>query len=281
MYIVCPQRIVDVFRHLIISFQEELDIPENIVIENSHIFSLKNQTIILFGAQELCKFKEYIPFLRQNNVYLYNTEQLPSTIWDYMIDMSKDYIKEWWDYSTVNINYLKDKLNKPTKHMYFCYSKALNLYPLYPLDKSVITFFGTHSQRRWDICSEFYEKLKPYDVSLKYNSSGKLINNIYDDYISRHCIYFNVHYYVPSILEIVRIVPLLSQGHLVISEHSNDEELDNLFSPYIIWYEDIRDNIPLLIEKIKTHDNEKLKNEFKLNLNFNKILKDSNVFDLV
>jgi hypothetical protein len=280
MYIVCPQRIFDVFRHLIISFQEELEI-EKIIVDNHHIFTLKNKNIILFGAQELCKFQDYIPFLRYNNVYLYNTEQLPSNNWDYMINMSKDYIKEWWDYSTVNINYLKDKMDIRTKYIYFGYSKALDIQPIFPLDKSTITFFGTHNQRRWDICSEFYEKIKPHNITLKYNASGKLINEVYDDYISRHCIFFNVHYYTPSILEIVRIVPLLSQGHLVISEHSNDEELDNLFSPYIIWYEDIKDNIPLLLHKIKTHDNEKLKNEFKSNLNFNTILKNSNVFNLI
>lgn len=280
MYIVCPQRIFDVFRHLIISFQEELDL-ENLILDNSTIFSLKNQNIILFGAQELSKFQEYIPFLKNNNVYLYNTEQLPSTNWDYMIDRSKDNIKEWWDYSTVNIDYLKNKLIKPTKHIYFCYSKALEISPIFPLKKDTITFFGTHNERRWNICSDFYEKLKPYNINLKYNASGKLINEVYDDYISRHSIFFNVHYYTPSILEIVRIVPLLSQGHLVISEHSDDKELDDLFSPYIIWYEDIRDNIPLLLHKIKTHDNSKLKNEFKSNLPFNQVLKNSNIFNLL
>ena len=280
MYIVCPERILDVFRHLIISFQEELDL-DNLIIDNHHIFSLKNQNIILFGAQELCKFPEYISFLRLNNVYLYNTEQLPSNNWDYMINVSKDHIKEWWDYSNINIDYLKDKIEKPFKHLYFCYSKALDIRSIFPLKKDIITFFGTHNERRWNICSEFYEKLKPYNINLKYNASGKLINEVYDDYISRHSIFFNVHYYTPSILEIVRIVPLLSQGHLVISEHSDDKELDDIFSPYIIWYEDIKDNIPLLLHKIETHDNEKLKNEFKSNLSFNQVLKNSNIFNLL
>jgi hypothetical protein len=267
-----------VFRHLIIAFQHELE-TEKLVIDNSRIFSLTNKNIILFGAQELCKFNEYIPFLRVNNVYLYNTEQLPSKNWDYMINMSKDYIKEWWDYSKVNINYLN--ITKPVKYLYFCYSKSLEIHPIYPLNKSVITFFGTHNQRRWEICSAFNDKLKPYNIILKYNASGNLINEVYDEYISRYSIYFNVHYYTPSILEIVRLTPLLCQGHIVITEHSNDEDLDNLFSPYVIWYEDIKDNIPLLLERIKTHDNEKLKNNFKLNLNFNKVLKDSNIFNLI
>jgi hypothetical protein len=278
MYIVCPERIFNVFRHLIIAFQHELE-TEKLVIDNLRIFSLTNKNIILFGAQELCKFNEYIPFLRVNNVYLYNTEQLPSKNWDYMINMSKDYIKEWWDYSKVNINYLN--ITKPVKYLYFCYSKSLEIHPIYPLNKSVITFFGTHNQRRWEICSAFNDKLKPYNITLKYNASGNLINEVYDDYISRYSIYFNVHYYTPSILEIVRLTPLLCQGHIVITEHSNDEDLDNLFSPYVIWYEDIKDNIPLLLERIKTHDNEKLKNNFKLNLNFNKVLKDSNIFNLI
>ena len=49
----------------------------------------------------------------------------------------------------------------------------------------------------------------------------------------------------------------------------------------IIWYEDIKDNIPLLLHKIETHDNEKLKNEFKSNLNFNQVLKNFNIFNLL
>lgn len=275
MYIVCPQRIRDVFRHLIISFQAELEI-ENVIFDVSAILSLANQDVILFGAQELCKYIEYVSFLKSNNVYLYNTEQLPSTKWDYMINASKDHITEWWDYSNINIEYLKHRLCKPAKHIYFCYSKAMDISPSLPLKKDTITFFGTHNERRKNICCEFDEKLKPYNITLNCDFSGKLMNEAYDDYISKHCIFFNVHYYSPSILEIVRIVPLLSQGHLVISEHSEDKELDDLFSPYITWYEDIKDDIPSLIRKIESHDNEKLKNEFTSSLPFSQVLKKSN-----
>jgi hypothetical protein len=63
------------------------------------VYRLINKKVILFGAQELCKYHEYITVLLFNDVYLYNTEQLQSRSWDYMIYRSLK-IKEWWDYLT-------------------------------------------------------------------------------------------------------------------------------------------------------------------------------------
>ena len=272
--IVCPDRIKDVFRHLILSFKHELQIT-SIVYDINDIFKLINKKVILFGAQELCKYHEYITFLLFNDVYLYNTEQLQSRSWDYMIYRSLK-IKEWWDYSIINIEYLKQN-NFPVKseHIYFGYSEALEVPLSNSLNKSTITFFGTHHERRYNLCNELQNKLTGIEV--KYNTSGNLYKEVYDDYISRNMIYLNIHYYVPSILEIVRIVPLLCQGHLVITEKSNDEHLNNLFEPYVIWLENVINNIPLLEDKIKNHDNKKLKDKFKNELNFKNLLKSVNL----
>ena len=68
-----------------------------------------NKKVILFGAQELCKYREYSSFLLFNDIYLYNTEQLQSSSWDYMIYGSLK-VKEWWDYSLKNIDYLKQNI---------------------------------------------------------------------------------------------------------------------------------------------------------------------------
>ena len=272
--IVCPDRIKDVFSHLILSFQYELKITSNIYDIND-IFKLINKKVILFGAQELCKYSEYSSFLLFNDVYLYNTEQLYSKVWDYMVYTSIK-IKEWLDYSLKNIEYLKQN-NFPikTKHIYFGYSEALEIPLNKELNKTTITFFGTHHERRYNLCNMLQNKLP--NIEVKYNTSGNLYKEVYDDYISRNMIYLNIHYYIPSILEIVRIVPLLCQGHLVITEKSNDEHLDNIFEPYVIWFEDIIDNITLLEDKIKNHDNEKLKEKFKSELNFKNLLKSFNL----
>lgn len=271
-YIVCPERIKEVFRHLILSFQYELKI-DCILYDVNDIFKLMNKKVILFGAQELCKYYEYSSFLLFNDVYLYNTEQLQSKSWDYMINLSLK-VKEWWDYSLVNINYLKS--NVPTKHIYFGYSEILEL-PLSLLDKTSITFFGTHHNRRYELCNKLQSNIGS-KFTIKYNTSGNLYKEVYDNYISNNMIYLNIHYYNPSILEIVRIVPLLCQGHLVITEHSDDKHLDSLFDPYVIWFEDVIDNMPLLEDKIKNHDNKKLKEKFKNELNFKNIL---NSFNLI
>jgi hypothetical protein len=236
---------------------------------------LMNKKVILFGAQELCKYREYSSFLLFNDVYLYNTEQLQSKAWDYMIYTSLK-VREWWDYSLTNIEYLQGN-NFPvkTKHIYFGYSEVLEVPLSKDLNKTSITFFGTHHERRYDLCNTLQNKLT--NIEVKYNTSGNLYKEVYDDYISRNMIYLNIHYYVPSILEIVRIVPLLCQGHLVITEKSNDKNLDTLFEPYVIWFEDIIDNISLLEDKIKNHDNKKLKDKFKTELNFKKLLESFNL----
>lgn len=256
--IVCPDRIKDVFRHLILAFQYELKIS-SILYDVNNIFKLINKKIILFGAQELCKYHEYSSFLLFNDVFLYNTEQLQSKVWDYMVYSSLK-VKEWWDYSRINIEYLETNNFFNVKHIPFSYSKVLEV-PLHEvLNKSTITFFGTHHPRRWDICNNLQKIL---DLEVKYNTSGNLIKEVYDDYISKNCIYLNIHYYVPSILEVVRLVPLLCQGHLVISEKSDDQYLNNMFSPYVIWLEDIKDK-EWLMDKIEKHDNKELKERFKI-----------------
>ncbi len=273
--IVCPERIKDVFRHIILAFQHELKII-NIIYDTNDIFKLMNKNIILFGAQELCKYYEYSSFLLFNDIYLYNTEQLQSTAWDYMILKSLR-IKEWWDYSIVNINYLqKYNISLKTKHIYFGYSDSLVLPLKGNLNKTSITFFGTHHDRRFNLCHTLQSKLSN-NITVKYNTSGNLYKEVYDNYISSNIIYLNIHYYTPSILEIIRIVPLLCQGHLVITEHSDDQHLDNIFNPYVVWSEDIIDNIPLLEDKIKNHDNKKLQEKFKNELNFKNILKSHNL----
>ena len=273
--IVCPDRIKDVFRHLILAFQYELKIS-SILYDVNNIFKLINKKIILFGAQELCKYREYSTFLLFNDVFLYNTEQLQSKSWDYMIYTSLK-VREWWDYSLTNIEYLQDN-NFPikTKHIYFGYSEVLEVPLKEELNKKSLTFFGTHHDRRYILCNTLQQKLGD-EYEVKYNTSGNLYKEVYDDYISKNMIYLNIHYYVPSILEIVRIVPLLCQGHLVITEKSNDKHLDNLFEPYVIWLEDIINNIPLLDDKIKNHNNQKLKEKFKNELNFKNILKSFNL----
>lgn len=273
--IVCPDRIKDVFRHLILSFQYEIKIT-SVIYGLNDIFNLINKKVILFGAQELCKYHEYSSFLLFNDIYLYNTEQLQSRGWDYMIYKSLK-VKEWWDYSLINIEYLKsNNFSLTTKHIYFGYSKALEIPLSNALNKTSITFFGTHHEHRYNMCNKLQQQLGN-NFEVKYNTSGNLYKEVYDDYISKNMIYLNIHYYVPSILEIVRIVPLLCQGHLVITEKSNDKYLDDLFEPYVVWLEDVIDNISLLEDKIKNHDNQKLKEEFKNKLNFENILKSFNL----
>ena len=254
--VVCPERIVTVFRHLIKVFCYELNISR-IETDVNVILSLRDEKVILFGAQELCKYYGYSMFLKSNSVYLYNTEQLQSGVWDYFINLSCG-VKEWWDYSNVNISYLT-RFNYTCKHVPFLYSKALELDLSERLNKDKITFFGTHHPRREEICN----RLRNMEIDVEYNISGTLVDKEYDDYIRENGVYVNIHYYTPSILEIVRITPLLSQGHFVISERSDDKELDALFGDCVVWLDDIfTKGKEWLSSKIREHNNKEMKEKF-------------------
>jgi len=295
IYIVCPKRILKYFTHLIDSFSHELKefflhIKVNIVTDVDKIFDLQNSLIILFGLQEFQKFPNVPQFFSKNKIIVYNTEQLQSKQWDFMINHTYPFILEWWDYSQNNIDYIQ--IHYPsiwTRYVTFGYSKAIDLClnegDVLNINRKTLSFFGTDHERRFNICMDLNMALEPFKKNVKYITSDILYGQAYNQYISTNSIFLNIHYYTPSILEVVRIVPLISQGHLVISERSDDTTLDRLLDPFIVWLDPTRLKekayIEELVAKINNHNPFKLKDMVIQNLAFRDFLEHSGAFETI
>jgi hypothetical protein len=305
----CYSDIFYFFEHIIKAFQYEFN-QLNISCEictDINIFLNRdncnnNSYYILFGGQNICQHPNFNSFLKNNKVIIYNTEQLQSMRWDYFIHSVVENCYEWWDYSNLNIRYLTNKIGRnklanglKIKHIYFGYSKCLellsvddfdsNLTKTQKLNKDKILFFGTYHERRREICEKLNSKLincsnnGSNNLTVEFDVSHTIKGEKYNQIVSANMIYLNLHFYIPSILEIVRIVPLLCQGHLVITERSDDKEMDELFSPYVIWLDEVIDDIDYLKKVIENHDNNRCKEKFSKEINFREILV-KNLFDL-
>jgi hypothetical protein len=278
IYICCYNKVIHYFIHIIDCILYELNLLNKSCSFSSNLdefLLFSNKTIILFGGHNILYNSNFSSFLKNNNVYIFNTEQLQSQKWNYFIEGVKNDIAGWIDYSNLNLRYLKQfglSKDKRVKHIYFGYSKCLSLIKDNSnLNKTNIIFYGCHHDRRKQICDKLNVKLKEKGLNLNviYDTSNSIVGDKYNNVINENMIYLNIHYYIPSILEIVRIVPLLSNGHLVITERSDDKEMDELFSPYVVWLDDVINNIEYLNEIINKHDNKKLQKAFSENVKFN------------
>jgi len=288
IYIICPNDTYKYFKHIIIALNFELnneDLQSKVILTHSfdEINMIKDSVLIFFGFQRFALNStsaegaidpsgSFVKMLMDNKSILYNFEQLQSGNWNYLLPFTK-YLYQWWDYSNINIAYLKSHCeNAVVRHIPFGYSKSLELATTVAQSSNVITLFGTFHQRRHNLCNHLRQYISIPIVEF-YNN--QLFDKDYDDYIVKNKLYLNIHYYIPSILEIVRIVPLLSQGCLVISERSDDKELDEMFSPFILWLDEVLINRDEVIhERLSTNSFTKFKE-----LSFYKFLTKANVFD--
>lgn len=69
----------------------------------------------------------------------------------------------------------------------------------------------------------------------------------------------NIHYFTPSILETTRLIYLLCNGCLVVSERSGDPVLDGLYEPYIYLVQDVNEMTDKCLELAKFSDSERVK----------------------
>lgn len=186
-----------------------------------------NNCYILFIVNSLEKFpKKYI---------VYNFEQLiTNRMWDKSFYKKLQNALYVWDYSLENVNHLK-KYEIEAIHV------PLGYCPSFEFEKNKnrnidILFLGTMNN---------YRLLNLLDITLKTklkNEFAKLIceencfGKKYEDYIGRSKIGLNMHFYNgPTILEVTRIIPMVINGCLVISEKSNDEYYDKMLKDIVIF----------------------------------------------
>jgi len=226
--------------------------------------------IIIVGLQYvLMRQPEYKIYLQlpKDKVIIYNTEQLPSEIWNFMLPFMAQ-CRAIWDYAPANIAYLK---KKDIETGYFV---PLQLSPSYKIkedglcpasrsngrpgatadsvgirpqptgvsgtsltspvgrgrkcnEEKKLIFIGEVNQRR----EEIFKKITEMGVELEiYNNTA--FGDKYKEIVANNKYFLNVHFYQPSILEVFRIVPLLSNDKVVISEPSDDQELDQFYQKH-------------------------------------------------
>ena len=143
-----------------------------------------------------------------------------------------------WDFSISNVNMFK-KMGLENIHFiptrvpmcpFFDFNK---IKPVQDID---VLFYGAKHQRRSHI--ENLLKKKGLKVVFRYYN---LFGKDRDDLIHRSKVVLNIHYYMESSLETHRIEYLCSKGKCVLSEYSNDHELDNLYkgSVHFCKYDEI------------------------------------------
>ncbi|KAJ3310204.1 hypothetical protein HDV04_005221 [Boothiomyces sp. JEL0838] len=198
------------------------------------------------GFQELGVPVEYVPAVKPDDgcAYItflpnqggafkyiaYNWEQLttPGGWWN---DGMHNYLKnaqEVWDYSPKNIQFLKEKgieakLVMPNYNVFM--ADSLIAAPN-EIRTNTIMFMGLKNDRRNTFLNKAIDTFP-----------GQLLINPPRDQMTKSKIGLNIHFY-PSgwILETHRIYQFLSHKLLVISEHSEDHELDKMFEPMVTFF---------------------------------------------
>lgn len=167
-----------------------------------------------------------------------------------------------FDYSEYNKAYLENIINKNIFVIPYTYHPSLTVLKpdttnTEPID---ILFYGYMNHNR----DSYYHLLKNSGYVVKFIAN--LFGNELMQEIAKAKIVLNLHYYQnPSILELSRIVPLISNFKLVLSEKSNDTIADERFKNIIEFVD--HNNILDTCKKYLENPNlryTKIANAFKL-----------------
>lgn len=137
-----------------------------------------------------------------------------------------------FDYSEYNKEYLESVTNKRVFVIPYCYHSSLTL--LKPNENNDeeydIVFYGTMNENR----KKYFDLLSSSNYKVKFDFGYGLFGDELINAFRNAKIVLNLHYYEnPSILEISRIIPLISNYKLVLSERSSDTKADERFSTMV------------------------------------------------
>jgi hypothetical protein len=220
-----------------------------------------NNIYIIFSINKLDKLPK--------NFIVYNFEQLGTErLW------SDDFFKKCrkalkvLDYSLINIEVFK-RNNISAYHLPYGWCPMIEPeYNICPKDKELdIIFLGSKNERRSEFLSNFD------DIYI----NDKCFYNDYEDITKKAKFSFNIHFYKKNtILELTRIIPLISRGVIVLSERSTDSYYDNIFDDICIFIN--LNEIDRIKEIISNYDFRKcVENKKKLvdKLNYVKIISEN------
>jgi hypothetical protein len=184
-------------------------------------------TVLVFTAHE----PPPIPWARY---VVYNMEQLTNhEIPAYFYERLRA-AEAVWDYSLVNVEHLR---GMGIQSVHVPYPPALHARPAVhtPRERTGAVFVGAQNERR-------REWLDGLDVAQRHGDAWGAAR---DELYARALVGVNVHYHGgpdASILEVHRIVPMITAGLLVVSERSSDAFYDELMSRAgVVFVNDKRD----------------------------------------
>lgn len=180
------------------------------------------------------------------NYIVYNFEQLITCReWGDVFFERCSKAKMILDYSLENIKVFKEKGLK-AEHFPFGWTPFHEYEGVIKSKDIDVIFLGSRSVRRDSVLS------KLGGIYYRDNVFGEG----YDDVVNRAKCSLNIHYYEGrSILEVARIVPLVSRGVIVVSERSDDKYYDDRMDGIIIYIDDI-ENLDLR-ELVLKYDRDK------------------------
>ena len=150
-----------------------------------------------------------------------------------------------WDYSLRNVGVLKAAGMKNVNHVPFGYVPEMTrLDPDYPKDIDVL-MYGVFNERRLAVLEELCRR------GIKAVGRDKLFGADRDFLIARSKVVLNVHYYLPGILEVIRLGYLLANQKLVVSERNDDTHMPEEFADTCIFcpYAKLADSVTMLLHK--------------------------------
>jgi len=246
--------IAELLNFSILELKKKSSIVYNFIDTNS------NTKNIIFGAHLLNE--ELIKSIPKNSI-VFNTEQLESIneMWKKRIIFFAEQGVELWDYSSFNLDFLKQKLKIKGKLFEIGYQHKLQRIKSKNEKEIDVLFYGSINKRRKQII----------DKLLKNKIKVKCLFGIYgkerDEWISRSKIVLNLHMYESKIFEIIRVFYLLTNGISVISEFDKNTKFNTKLINGVkhCTYDEIEKNIIFLLE----NDKERL----NLGINGNNLIK--------
>lgn len=137
-----------------------------------------------------------------------------------------------YDYSPLNSKLLAEKYSLTAEPLPLAHNDGLHVkLNDFNQKKNRVIFFGSMNSRREDILNSLE------DQEITVNLEKNVWRMQKDTLIRKNRIALNIHFYANATLETTRLIELLANGILVISEHSTDPVLDEQFKDMVIFSE--------------------------------------------
>lgn len=246
LYILNDSKFFTMIAEALHEAMDELFIPNAIVDD----FDLHNHqdTYIVFTTHE----GKTLP----NKYIVYNFEQLATNRnnQQWLFDRFKQ-AQQVWDYSLVNVQYLLSQYNIQAKHIPFGYAKCLEQKcKILPMNErsSDCLFLGYMNANR----DQKFRCLQDQNIPVKVvtDAFGLDMYRV----INQYKFSINAHYYQgETILEIIRILPLIVNNVLVVSETSNDEYYDKMLGQVVTFITPEK-NFDTILKEYREYTNEQI-----------------------